>query len=48
MTNPTPEPTPGTSVPSKSKATLSLKIIRKDGTVEEITDIPVELTKRTN
>lgn len=47
MTEPT-QTQPGADAPSesKSKATLSIKIIRKDGSVEEVSDIPVELTKR--
>lgn len=35
------DPEPGTGVESKNKAELSIKITRKDGTVEEITGIPV-------
>lgn len=35
-----PEPT-GTPVGSRNKAELNIKITRKDGTVEEISGIPV-------
>lgn len=36
-----PEPTPDTGAVSRNKAELNIKITRKDGTVEEISGIPV-------